>query len=47
MGADAVGGIPHYELTREDGVKSVHPIFELAEKYDKLIDIHCDEIDGE
>jgi cytosine deaminase len=47
MGADAVGGIPHYELTREDGVKSVHRIFELAEKYDKLIDIHCDEIDGE
>ncbi len=23
MGADAVGGIPHYELTREDGVRSV------------------------
>lgn len=47
MGADAVGGIPHYELTREDGVKSVGRIFELAEKYDKLIDIHCDEIDDE
>lgn len=47
MGADAVGGIPHYELTREDGVKSVRRIFELAEKYNKLIDIHCDEIDDE
>ena len=47
MGADAVGGIPHYELTREDGVKSVHRIFELAQKYDRLIDIHCDEIDDE
>ncbi|WP_367120457.1 cytosine deaminase [Microcoleus sp. PH2017_30_WIL_O_A] len=47
MGADAVGGIPHYELTREDGVKSVHRIFELAEKYNKLIDVHCDEIDDE
>lgn len=47
MGADVVGGIPHYELTREDGVKSVHRIFELAAKYDKLIDIHCDEIDDE
>jgi cytosine deaminase len=47
MGADAVGGIPHYELTREDGVKSVDRIFELAQKYDKLIDIHCDEIDDE
>ena len=47
MGADAVGGIPHYELTREDGVKSVHRIFELAQKYDRLIDIHCDEIDDD
>ncbi|MEM6598633.1 MAG: cytosine deaminase [Cyanobacteria bacterium P01_C01_bin.69] len=45
LGADAVGGIPHYELTREDGVRSVHRIFELAEQYDRLIDIHCDEID--
>lgn len=47
MGADVVGGIPHYELTREDGVNSVHRIFELAEKYNRLIDIHCDEIDDE
>ena len=47
MGADAVGGIPHYEMTREDGVRSVHRIFELAEKYDRLIDIHCDEIDDD
>ncbi|MBW4495599.1 MAG: amidohydrolase family protein, partial [Oscillatoria princeps RMCB-10] len=47
MGADAVGGIPHYEFTREDGVRSVHRIFELAEKYDRLIDIHCDEIDDD
>jgi len=47
MGADAVGGIPHYELTRENGVKSVHRIFELAQKYDRLIDIHCDEIDDD
>lgn len=47
LGADAVGGIPHYEFTREDGVNSVHRIFELAAKYDRLIDIHCDEIDDE
>lgn len=47
MGADVVGGIPHYELTREDGVKSVQRIFELAQKYDRLIDIHCDEIDDD
>lgn len=47
MGADVVGGIPHYEFTREDGVRSVHRIFELAQQYDRLIDIHCDEIDDE
>ncbi|NER78244.1 MAG: cytosine deaminase [Leptolyngbya sp. SIO1D8] len=47
LGADVVGGIPHYELTREDGVKSIQTIFELAEQYDCLIDIHCDEIDDD
>lgn len=47
LGADVVGGIPHYELTREDGVQSIHRIFALAEQYDKLIDIHCDEIDDD
>ncbi len=47
LGADVVGGIPHYELTREDGVKSVERIFALAEQYDRLIDIHCDEIDDD
>ena len=47
LGADAVGGIPHYEMTREDGVESVHRIFELAQRYDRLIDIHCDEIDDD
>lgn len=45
MGADVVGGIPHYEFTKELGEKSVKTAFELAEKYDKLIDIHCDETD--
>ena len=47
MGADVIGGIPHYELTREDGVRSIHRILELAEKYDKLVDVHCDEIDDD
>lgn len=47
MGADVVGGIPHYELTREDGVRSVQRVFELAEQYNRLIDIHCDEIDDD
>ena len=45
MGADIVGGIPHYEPAREFGEKSLHDIVELALKYDKLIDVHCDETD--
>ncbi|MCY1105087.1 cytosine deaminase [Shouchella clausii] len=47
LGADVVGGIPHYEFTREMGVKSVEVAFKLAEKYDKLLDFHCDETDDE
>ena len=45
MGADVVGGIPHYEPAREFGEKSVHDIVKLALKYDKMIDVHCDETD--
>lgn len=45
MGADVVGGIPHYEPAREFGEKSIHDIVELGLKYDKLIDVHCDETD--
>ncbi len=47
MGADLVGAIPHFEFTREDGVKSVRKAFELAVKYDKMVDIHCDETDDD
>lgn len=47
MGAEVVGGIPHFEFTREYGVESMKTAFDLAEKYDCLVDIHCDEIDDE
>ncbi|TGA71487.1 cytosine deaminase [Aliivibrio fischeri] len=47
LGADVIGAIPHFEFTREYGVESLHYIFELAKKYDRLIDVHCDEIDDE
>lgn len=47
MGVDVIGGIPHYEFTREYGVESVKKVFELAAKYDRLVDFHCDEIDDE
>lgn len=45
MGADVVGGIPHYEPAREFGEQSIHDIVSLALKYEKLIDVHCDETD--
>jgi cytosine deaminase len=45
MGADCVGGIPHFEWSREIGERSVHRTVELAMQYDRLIDVHCDETD--
>lgn len=45
IGADVVGGIPHNEWSRELGEKSIKEIVSLALKYDKLIDVHCDETD--
>lgn len=47
LGADVVGAIPHFEFTREYGVESLHKAFALAQKYDRLVDVHCDEIDDE
>lgn len=47
MGADVVGAIPHFEFTREYGIESLNIAFDLARKYDALIDVHCDEIDDE
>jgi cytosine/creatinine deaminase len=45
LGADCVGGIPHYEPTMELGHREVHRVFELAEQYGRRIDVHCDETD--
>ncbi|WP_058910363.1 cytosine deaminase [Entomohabitans teleogrylli] len=47
LGADVVGAIPHFEFTREYGVESLHKAFTLAKRYDRSLDIHCDEIDDE
>ncbi|MFR1907343.1 MAG: cytosine deaminase [Clostridium neonatale] len=47
IGADVIGAIPHFEFTREYGVESINKMFELAKKYDVLVDVHCDEIDDE
>jgi cytosine deaminase len=47
LGADVVGAIPHYELTREDGVESVKFAMALAQEHGLRVDIHCDETDDE
>ncbi|MBD8215556.1 cytosine deaminase [Erwinia persicina] len=47
LGADVVGAIPHFEFTREYGVESLHRTFSLAQKYQRMVDVHCDEIDDE
>jgi cytosine deaminase len=45
LGADCVGGIPHYEPTAELGLAEVQRVFELATKFGRRIDVHCDETD--
>ncbi len=47
LGADVVGGIPHFELTREDGVESVKFAMALADEHGLRVDIHCDETDDD
>jgi cytosine deaminase len=46
-GVDAIGAIPHYEDTREDGVRSVEIAIDLADRHGLRVDAHCDEIDDE
>ena len=45
LGADVVGGIPHFERTYEDGNRSVTHLCQLASQYGLPIDLHCDETD--
>jgi len=47
LGCDVIGGIPHYEWTREDGVEEVHFLFDLAHVTGAPIDLHCDETDDD
>lgn len=44
-GVDLVGGIPHKENTREDGVEHVRSLVEIADRHDAPIDFHIDETD--
>ena len=47
MGVDVVGGIPHFEISREYGVESVKFSLALAAEHGLRVDIHCDETDDE
>ena len=44
-GVDVVGGIPHFERTRDDGAASVKALCEIAAERGLLVDVHCDETD--
>jgi cytosine deaminase len=46
-GVDVIGAIPHYEDTREDGVRSISIALDIAERHGLRVDAHCDEIDDE
>ncbi|BBG24999.1 hypothetical protein IC006_2333 [Sulfuracidifex tepidarius] len=43
-GADVVGAMPHGE-DREGGLKSISKVFDIAQKFNKPVDGHIDEID--
>jgi len=47
LGVDVVGAIPHFELTREYGERSVKFAFALAAEHGLQVDIHCDETDDD
>jgi cytosine/creatinine deaminase len=42
-GAGVVGGMPHWEATREDQLAHVAALFDLAERHDLDVDMHVDE----
>jgi len=45
--ADVVGGIPHYEWTREYGERDVKFALALAAEHGLFADLHCDETDDD
>lgn len=44
-GADVVGGMPHWELDEDSQREHVRLCFELAERFDRDLDMHVDETD--
>jgi cytosine deaminase len=47
LGVDVVGGIPHYEWTREYGERDVKTALALAARFGRRADLHCDETDDD
>jgi cytosine deaminase len=45
MGADIVGGIPHFERTMDEGRRSLEALCRIAADRGLPVDIHCDETD--
>jgi cytosine deaminase len=45
LGVDLVGGIPHYERSREAGVESIRSLMARAQRRGLSVDMHCDETD--
>lgn len=45
MGAQVVGGMPHWETDDESRREHVRLCFELAERFDRDVDMHVDETD--
>src|SRR5581483_3962677 len=45
LGVDVVGGIPHYERTREEGVRSITALMDRAHRRGLAVYMHCDETD--
>ena len=44
-GADVVGGMPHWELDEQSQREHVRMCFDLAERFDRDLDMHVDETD--
>ena len=44
-GCDAVGAIPHFERTADEGNASLRLALDLAAELDLAVDVHCDETD--
>ena len=45
MGADVVGGIPHFERTMDEGAESLRDLARIAAERGLMWDVHCDETD--